>query len=194
MVQQEFISFLKNLLGEKDQVMPCIDLDIIRDGPCLSLAQQQELLQPITREEVLQFFESGKLLKEVNCTTITLVPKVANPTYLKDYMPIACFSTIYRLIEKVLTGRLKKSRQSLHTIDVFSFPALIYCFWAKSKSGEKFLHVAGVSPEFKTQIIQDMHFSIEEIPFKYLGAPLSSRKLLVAQCIPLVEKIIARIK
>lgn len=32
-------------------------------------------------EAILQFFESGKLLREVNCITLTLVPKVTNPTY-----------------------------------------------------------------------------------------------------------------
>lgn len=38
---------------------------------------------------VLQFFENGKLLKGVNTTTVTLVPKVTAPSYVKEYMPIA---------------------------------------------------------------------------------------------------------
>lgn len=55
----------------------------------------------------LQFFVTGKILKEINCTTITLVPKVPNPTYVKEFMPIACCTTLYKLIVKVITTRLK---------------------------------------------------------------------------------------
>lgn len=54
--------------------------------------------------------------------------------------------------------------------------------------------VAGVTQEFRAQIMQDMHFTIGEMPFKYLGIPLSSRKLSIHQCLPLVEKIITRIQ
>lgn len=55
----------------------------------------------------LQFFQSGELLKAVNCTAITLIPNVPNPSYVKDYQPITCYSTIYKLIEKLLTAKLK---------------------------------------------------------------------------------------
>ncbi|XP_075101661.1 uncharacterized protein LOC142177098 [Nicotiana tabacum] len=303
---------------------------------------------------ILQFFENGKLLKEVNCTTITLVPKVANPTYVKDYKHIAYCSTIYKLIANVLTGRLKRVvdylvgptqsafiegrnildnvivahelvkgyshkgvsprcmvkvdirkaydsvnwgflkmllleygiplkvvelimthvftvsyslfinggltpifqakkglrkgdpmspylfvlameylnmslKQLRHNLD-FNYHSrcaskelvhicfvddLLMCCRADKVSIQLMLqafhhfstvsglranlekssfYVASVSPEFKIQIIQDMHFSIGEMPFKYLGVPLSSRKLSMAQCLPLVEKIIDRIK
>lgn len=42
-----------------------------------------------------------------NCTTVTLVPKMP-PTYVKDYRPIACYTICYKIITKVLIGRLKK--------------------------------------------------------------------------------------
>lgn len=34
--------------------MPGIDLTIARDGPCLTVIQQQQLLVPITNEEINQ--------------------------------------------------------------------------------------------------------------------------------------------
>lgn len=37
-------------------------------------------------------------------------------------------------------------------------------------------------------------FSKGEMPFRYLGVPLSCKKLTVTQCKPLVEKMVARIK
>ncbi|XP_059430260.1 uncharacterized protein LOC132163900 [Corylus avellana] len=36
------------------------------------------------------FFASGKLLKEVNATILTLVPKKVNPSTMGDFKPIAC--------------------------------------------------------------------------------------------------------
>lgn len=38
-------------------------------------------------EAILQFFKSGKLLKQINCTIITLVPKKNKPSYVKDFRP-----------------------------------------------------------------------------------------------------------
>ncbi|XP_019254595.1 PREDICTED: uncharacterized protein LOC109233241 [Nicotiana attenuata] len=55
-------------------------------------------------------------------------------------------------------------------------------------------YVAGVTEEFKNLILSEMHFTLGEFPFKYLGVPLSTKKLTIAQCMPLVEKITARIK
>ncbi|XP_021773606.1 uncharacterized protein LOC110737576 [Chenopodium quinoa] len=55
---------------------------------------------------VLEFFRTGKMLKMWNCTTITLVPKVQNPSYAKDYRPIACCTVLYKLVSKILTARL----------------------------------------------------------------------------------------
>lgn len=58
-------------------------------------------------EAVLEFFASGKLLRSINCTTVTLVPKVASPTYVKEYRSIACCTTLYKVIAKILTEKLK---------------------------------------------------------------------------------------
>lgn len=59
-------------------------------------------------EAVLDFFHHGKMLKQWNCTTITLVPKVQNPSYAKEFWPIACCTTAYKIISKIITGRLAK--------------------------------------------------------------------------------------
>ncbi|XP_060202516.1 uncharacterized protein LOC132630951 [Lycium barbarum] len=54
-------------------------------------------------------------------------------------------------------------------------------------------YVAGVPESFKEQLIQEMHFTTGAIPVTYVGVPLSSRKLTIQQCLPLVEKITARV-
>ncbi|KAL2906483.1 hypothetical protein RDABS01_005193 [Bienertia sinuspersici] len=43
---------------------------------------------------IREFFSSGKLLKEVSVTTLTMVPKVQTPSSMGDYRPISCCSTI----------------------------------------------------------------------------------------------------
>ncbi|KAF5933090.1 hypothetical protein HYC85_029261 [Camellia sinensis] len=56
---------------------------------------------------IRSFFESGKLLTEVNNTTIALIPKVPNPVKVGDYRPISCCNTIYKCIAKIIANRIK---------------------------------------------------------------------------------------
>lgn len=56
---------------------------------------------------VKSFFRSGRILREMNVTAISLIPKVPNPTMLKDFRPISCCNTIYKCIAKILANRLK---------------------------------------------------------------------------------------
>ena len=60
-------------------------------------------------EAVMSFFNSGCILREINCTIIALVPKVPNPESLHDYRPISCCNTIYKCISKIIASRIKLS-------------------------------------------------------------------------------------
>jgi hypothetical protein len=46
------------------------------------------------------------LLKEVNATIITLVPKKINPSSMGDFRPISCCNVIYKCITKILSNRM----------------------------------------------------------------------------------------
>uniref|UniRef100_A0A0V0I001 Putative ovule protein n=1 Tax=Solanum chacoense TaxID=4108 RepID=A0A0V0I001_SOLCH len=48
------------------------------------------------------------MLKAINCTSITLVPKIPNPSTVKEYRPIECCTVLYKIIAKVLTSRLQE--------------------------------------------------------------------------------------
>ena len=57
---------------------------------------------------MLTCLNSGKILKAINHTHITLVPKVKNPEAVADYRPISLCNVIYKIISKVLANRLKR--------------------------------------------------------------------------------------
>ena len=57
---------------------------------------------------VHSFFNSGRMLSEVNHTFNTLVPKSTNASHLSDFRPISCNNTLYKLISKILANRLQK--------------------------------------------------------------------------------------
>ena len=67
---------------------------------------------PTIREEVshavLTCLNSGSIPSTINCTFITLIPKVKNPSRVSNFHPIALCNIIYKLISKIVANRLKK--------------------------------------------------------------------------------------
>jgi len=55
-----------------------------------------------------EFHKTGFIPKGCNASFIALVPKVRDPCKLDQFKPISLGGAIYKVISKVLTGRLKK--------------------------------------------------------------------------------------
>ncbi|XP_062075339.1 uncharacterized protein LOC133779384 [Humulus lupulus] len=52
------------------------------------------------------YFESGNFPSKLRETTISLIPKIANPSRAVDYRLIACCSTLYKCMAKLICKRL----------------------------------------------------------------------------------------
>ena len=53
------------------------------------------------------------MLKELNATAISLIPKTQHPSRLNDYRLISCCGTIYKCISKLIANRIKLVLPSL---------------------------------------------------------------------------------
>ena len=58
-------------------------------------------------EAIKEYFRSGKMLKQANSMSISLIPKVANPQSLNEFRPISCCNVLYKIISKTLASRLR---------------------------------------------------------------------------------------
>jgi hypothetical protein len=56
---------------------------------------------------VTEFHCNGKLMKGINNTFITLIPKKDSLQRLNDYRPISLIGSLYKVLAKVLANRLK---------------------------------------------------------------------------------------
>lgn len=84
--------------------------------------------------------------------------------------------------------------------DILFVTALHKCFLKFSQASrllanliKSLVYFGGIAPMESSRILQHLGFAHGELPFKYLGIPLSARKITLVQWLPLIQKIIRRI-
>ena len=81
---------------------------------------------------IKEFFDTGKLLGELNATILSLVTKCKTPCKVTDYRPIACCNVVYKGISKIFICMLyfcgphvKTSRQVTQTSITFKVSQIL---------------------------------------------------------------------
>uniref|UniRef100_A0A251VNU9 Putative RNA-directed DNA polymerase, eukaryota, Reverse transcriptase zinc-binding domain protein n=1 Tax=Helianthus annuus TaxID=4232 RepID=A0A251VNU9_HELAN len=70
---------------------------------------------------IIDFFGSGKLLRELNHTMLVLIPKIPTPLAVTDYRPIACCNVLYKCISKIIADRIKKGLNEIVSVNQSAF-------------------------------------------------------------------------
>lgn len=65
------------------------------------------VVKDATIAAVKEFFITGHMLKRFNTTAITLIPKVTGADCLSLFRPVACCNTVYKIITRLISKRLK---------------------------------------------------------------------------------------
>ncbi|KAI5350425.1 hypothetical protein L3X38_003316 [Prunus dulcis] len=56
---------------------------------------------------VFKCFSTGSVLEFLNSTLVTLVPKITNPQSTLQFRPISLCNTLYKVVSKIIVGRLR---------------------------------------------------------------------------------------
>ncbi|XP_058746716.1 uncharacterized protein LOC131619658 [Vicia villosa] len=125
------------------------------------------------------WFRTNTMFKGFNNNLVTLTPKFPEAKKLKDYRPISRCSIVYKIYSKILTSRITKE---------FSNSTGLVVNPAKC-----FVYMGDVDDSTREQILHTIGFRVGQLPFRYLGLPLSSKKLSINYYLPLIDKILSRI-
>lgn len=85
--------------------------------------------------------------------------------------------------------------------DTISVQLLYQCFQGFSQASglvanadKSSIFFGGVRDDIEQEILQVLGFSKGSLPVRYLGVPLSTKRLSLVQCQPLIEKMLGRIQ
>ncbi|CAN1147216.1 Transposon TX1 uncharacterized 149 kDa protein [Linum perenne] len=73
---------------------------------CLFFQQYWDIVGPDLTTVVIDFFSSTEMLKAINHTWVTLIPKVQKVEHMSQLRPIGLCTVVYKVISKILSKQL----------------------------------------------------------------------------------------
>ncbi|XP_039030997.1 uncharacterized protein LOC120165578 [Hibiscus syriacus] len=127
-ISEEAITFSEQLLGSRNNSVSGENKKVSKEEVKAAMFAQDfdrvpepdgysshffKVAWDIVREDVSQavfyFFEHSKMLPAFNATTLVLVLKKINPSYMRDFRLISCRSVVYKCITCIILSRLNGS-------------------------------------------------------------------------------------
>ncbi|XP_062075533.1 uncharacterized protein LOC133779607 [Humulus lupulus] len=196
-VSAAFLEFYQNLLGSRMALRTKVIKRVVHQvGPEIS-------------DAILSFLHSGKILKELNTTIMTLIPKSNCPKYMSDYQPIACCNVLYKVATKLICSRLRsilpmliaQIKEDLLKGDFRSIDYLLQGLQLFSNSSSLFpnqsksvVYCCGMNESEIQTILDASGYNTTHLPIKYLGIPICIKRISAKDCQILLDKMLARLK
>ncbi|XP_074266725.1 uncharacterized protein LOC141590006 [Silene latifolia] len=160
---------------------------------------------------VQDFFHSGKFLKQLNSTILTLIPKCKMPTqggFIKGRSIIenilVCQDLVGLYNKKNSSPRCMFKMDLMKAYDSGDISSIMVILRAYSDfsvaSGlnmdaqKSYAYFNGVSEDLKRDILFVSGFMEGRLPFKYLGVPITAGRLKKKDCAVLIDNIVDKIK
>ncbi|KAL0333137.1 UNVERIFIED_CONTAM: hypothetical protein Scaly_2215200 [Sesamum calycinum] len=153
---------------------------------------------PVMGEEitiaVMEFFTTGRLLKQVNATLLTLIPKQfieqdGDFAYHWQCKDLGLFQLSFAddllLLCKAEVRSVNLFRRGL---DLFASLSGLHTNPLKSQ-----LILSKAAHGIRTSLLDTLGFQEGHLPVRYLGLPLISSRLTILDCQPLLQKLDSRI-
>ncbi|CAI8603269.1 unnamed protein product [Vicia faba] len=137
------------------------------------------------------FTLEGELSKAVTSSFLTLVPKCLNPIGLDNYTPICLVGCMYKVVAKVLAGRLKRVLNSIISPCQSAFVAgrqLLDGVMVANQVVDYARKEDGNCLLFKVDF-EKAYDKVEESNFTFLGIPIGINPRKASSWLPLMTKM-----
>ncbi|KAI5419421.1 hypothetical protein KIW84_043554 [Lathyrus oleraceus] len=104
-IEEKIIDFYGKLMGKAEMNLNGFDIVSMRKGNQVTIEQRNDLIMHVTETEIVKALKyigdkraPGIMHKVINGTLANLLPKTLVAKAIRDYRPITCCSTIYKVI------------------------------------------------------------------------------------------------